>query len=246
VDMHAIRRREYQEIVNLIPIEGFEVALSAVTLRSVFGAESVAEQFFASWATDMTRSEVLRACLTGIPPIRSFLNVGTGFADLLRKPLDEYRKAGEGSGVFSRVVTRGVVRGMQSFFKHLSVESLELADRMFSGVASVLLRIDGSLHPEPPTARREDEPYRDWTLVHRGAQEFADPNGARAGLQCAFDTLERHVHSAVQRGGRQGVPAALLQPAVGISEAASYTLRGIRSQLDTQTPQSKYKPPGEM
>jgi len=54
------------------------------------------------------------------------------------------------------------------------------------------------------------------------------------------------VHSAVQRGGRQGVPAALLQPAVGISEAASYTLRGIRSQLDTQTPQSKYKPPGEM
>ena len=38
---------------------------------------------------------MLRACLQGIPPIRSFLNVGGGFAALLRKPLEESAPLGE-------------------------------------------------------------------------------------------------------------------------------------------------------
>ena len=47
----------------------------------------------------MSRTQILRS-LTGVTPIRSFANIGGGFAEMVLEPLKQYRTGGDSQQVF--------------------------------------------------------------------------------------------------------------------------------------------------
>ena len=89
------------------------------------------------------------------------------------------------------------------------------------------------------------------------------PEGVRAGVQSAYRSLSRNLHSAAQtilavpmemyeRSGSEGavrpviraVPIAVLKPMIGASEAVSKTLLGLHNTLDPDVRmdnEAKYK-----
>jgi hypothetical protein len=133
LDVDALRRGELWELVNLLPLlEGLEVAFRSATISDVVGLAQACNQLVSSWSADLNRTQILRS-LTGVTPIRSFANIGGGFANMVLEPLKQYR-----AGKDSQQVSNAMLRGLVSFLKHVTVESIDLTERIFVGTQSAL------------------------------------------------------------------------------------------------------------
>merc|ERR1719506_457272 len=92
------------------------------------------------------------------------------FADIVLEPLKQCR-AGKGP----ERVSSALLHGLVSFMKHVTVESIDLTERIFMGTQTALEYVNGYLHE--PRALHEvplrSTPLRDfsspdWTPVERG------------------------------------------------------------------------------
>mmetsp|Transcript_80364 Transcript_80364/g.146950 ORF Transcript_80364/g.146950 Transcript_80364/m.146950 type:complete len:398 (-) Transcript_80364:62-1255(-) len=214
LDVGALRRGELWELVNILPLlEGLEVAFRSVTVSGVVGLNQVLAHLVNAWSTDLNRTQILRS-LTGVTPIRSFANIGSGFADMVLEPLKQYR-----AGKDSHQVSSALLRGLVSFLKHVTVESMDLTERILVGTQSALEYVNSCLR-EPADGqvagvagagqvviRRELLEGSDgslaalsqhWTPVERGATDFLQPGSAAEGLQQACTNLSRGMRHAGQ------------------------------------------------
>jgi autophagy-related protein 2 len=211
LDVDALRRGELWELVNLLPLlEGLQIPLRGVQVRGARGFEQVMLRVVKSWSADLNRTQILRS-LIGVTPIRSFANIGTGLAEVVMEPLRQYRIGGD-----SEHVSRTLLRGLVSFLKHVTVESIDLTERIFVGTQSALEYVNkcvsepaqaarGGAGPSPAGAALSIEGGTDdgviaeaWTSVERGAAEFLQPGSAREGLEQASASLVRGVRDAGQ------------------------------------------------
>jgi len=262
LDVDALRRGELWELVNLLPLlEGLQIAFRSVSVSCVSGLNQLMAQVISAWSADLNRTQILRS-LTGVTPIRSFANIGGGFAEMVLEPLKTYRTGGG-----TQRVSRTILRGLVSFLKHVTVESIDLTERIFVGTQSALEYMNTCLHehtqgPAAAAAGRPREPAESgdsplaqaeaWTAVERGASDFLQPGGAAEGLEQACASLTRgmrHASEAVvvrpllelHRGAPRnqvlrsvvtGIPMCVLQPAIGATAAATTALRGVRNSVD--------------
>ncbi|CAK0882258.1 unnamed protein product [Prorocentrum cordatum] len=190
-------------------------------------------QVVQSWSSDLNRTQILRS-LIGVTPIRSFANIGGGLAEVVLESLKQYHTGG-GNQHISRTVLRGTV----SFLKHVTVESIDLTERIFVGTQSVLEYVDtclsegqeaaaaaapaaGSALAGAPAALAragsaesglDGAIAQAWTPVERGAADFLQPGGAREGLQQASSSLMRGVRDAGQ--------AVVMRPLLEFQRGAS-------------------------
>eukprot|EP00435_Cladocopium_sp_Y103_P001293 s456_g1.t1 len=133
IDTEALKRGELWQLVNALPIlEGLEVRFTKVVVYQRRGLEKVLNEVAQCWGADLDRTQVLR-CLSGITPIRSIANISGGFAEMVLDPLKQYL-AGEDAEHVSRTMLRGVV----SFLRHVTVESIDLTERVFVGAQAAL------------------------------------------------------------------------------------------------------------
>jgi autophagy-related protein 2 len=135
--------------------------------------------------------------ISGVAPIRSFVNVGSGVADLVLLPIAQYKKDGR--------IVRGVQKGTKAFMQSTAMEAIKLGARLATGTQVILEQTEsvlGGQFKDSITAEtlqmsyeNEDAEGSDDDLISRYA---AQPSGVTEGVQSAYRSLQKNMHSAAQ------------------------------------------------
>ena len=142
--------------------------------------------------------------ISGVAPIRSLVNVGSGVADLVLLPIEQYKKDGR--------IVRGVQKGTTAFVKSTAIEAIKLGARLATGTQVILEQAEGVLggrfehtvtaetvqgHPEDEPTRQIDDTSDEESadVISKYAQQ---PLDIKEGMQSAYKSLQRNFNSAAQ------------------------------------------------
>jgi len=217
------------------------------------------------WTPDVKATQ-LAEVISGVAPIRSVVNVGSGVADLILLPIAQYKKDGR--------IVRGLQKGATAFVKSTAIEAVKMGAKLATGTQVILEQAEGILGGQfevPITAETLQMPVgEDFSSESDGDGDSADiiskyaqqPADLKEGIQSAVKSLQRNLSSAAQtilavpmevyerssegpvRSVVRAVPIAVLKPMIGASEAVSKTLLGLHNTLDPNVRhdnEAKYK-----
>mmetsp|Transcript_177739 Transcript_177739/g.569845 ORF Transcript_177739/g.569845 Transcript_177739/m.569845 type:complete len:2489 (-) Transcript_177739:259-7725(-) len=227
LDVEALRRGDLWELINLLPLlEGLQIAFRPVSVNGVAGLSQVMAQVVTKWSSDMNRTQILRS-LTGVTPIRSFANIGGGFVEMVMEPLKMYR-----TGSDSQRVSRTMLRGLVSFLRNVTVESIDLTERILVGAQSSLEYMTACIEEDQAASSSGSRA----AAASAGASSArfrrpgsGEPSAAGRGGDLAASSApaaEADPWTAVERGA-----ADFLQPsdaAEGLQQACTSLTRGVR------------------
>lgn len=142
--------------------------------------------------------------ISGVAPIRSVVNVGSGVADLVLLPIAQYKKDGR--------IVRGVQKGATAFVKSTAIEAIKMGARLATGTQVILEQAEGvlggqfdhtitaetlqvSAGDENTGGFYTDDEEASTDLISRYAQQ---PGDLKEGIQSAYESLQRHFGSAAQ------------------------------------------------
>lgn len=221
VDFAALREGKTMELMNFFHFDGAEMTLRHITLSGVCPNPSLPDCLLAAsanvmqitgwdrlsttlqdiWTPDVKANQIADI-ISGVSPIRSLVNVGSGVADLILLPIEQYRKDGR--------VARGVQKGTNSFVKSTAMEMMKLGARLATGTQVVLEKAEGALGgrvPESaglPTLFTRPEDLSDTEEPGEGAtaevvSRYANqPASTSEGLQEGYKAMSRNLNSAAQ------------------------------------------------
>lgn len=154
------------------------------------------------WTPDVKANQ-LADVISGVSPIRSMVNVGSGVADLILLPIEQYKKDGR--------IARGVQRGTNSFVRSTAMEMMKLGAKLATGTQVILERAEGVLgggskfrddvigevgaDSGRQTVESDDDEGDMVEVVSRYANQ---PTDAREGVQAAYKSLSSNINSAAQ------------------------------------------------
>jgi autophagy-related protein 2 len=187
--------------------------------------------------------------------VRSLVNAGSGFRDLIEIPIREYRKDGR--------IIRSLKKGATAFAKSTGVEVVKLGAKLAIGTQNVLQGAEGLLAPHSPgegsssaagvvvlgddweVDEYEEESHRKISLyAHQPLGVVQGIRGAYAGLardlSIAKDAIIAVPAEVMQSHNAQGAakavlkqaPTIILRPAIGATRAIGQTLLGVTNSLD--------------
>lgn len=245
VDYAGIRSGRTNEFMNIFILEQADMILRHVIIYGVSGFDKLGKTLNDIWMPDVKGNQ-LRGVLAGLAPIRSLVNVGGGFRNLVAVPIQEYRKDGR--------VIRSLQKGAVAFAKTTTSELVRLGAKLAIGTQNVLQGAEGLLiQPvrrsdvsagwEDAESEEEDKP---------AISAYADqPVGVIQGLRGGYAGLERdllttkdaiiampgEIMESGTAGGAaramlRGAPTIILRPAMGVSNAVGQTLLGATNSLD--------------
>lgn len=113
VNYGNIKEGQFAELVNLFRLDEADIQLSHVKLTGVNGFTRLADRLMQEWLPHIKNTQVPHM-ISGVAPIRPFVNLGTGVADLVLLPIQQYRKDGR--------IMRGLQKGTQSFARATAME----------------------------------------------------------------------------------------------------------------------------
>ncbi|CAO3577634.1 unnamed protein product [Absidia cylindrospora] len=148
INYDNIKEGQYAELVNLFQLEGAKLNLSAVKLNGINGVHKLLDRLSQEWLPHIKNTQLLHI-FSGVSPIRSMVNLGSGVADLILLPIQQYRKDGR--------VIKGLQRGTQSFARSTAMEVVKLSARLASGTQVILEHADGFLSSGATTAARQHQ-----------------------------------------------------------------------------------------
>lgn len=153
------------------------------------------------WTPDVKATQLVEV-ISGVAPIRSVVNVGSGVADLILLPIAQYKKDGR--------IVRGIQKGATAFVKSTAIEAIKMGAKLATGTQVILEQAEGILGGQfevPVTAEPVQVPYGDDVgpddeedagtadLISKYAQQPVD---LREGVQSAYKSLQRNLNSAAQ------------------------------------------------
>lgn len=219
VNYGNIKEGQFAELVNLFRLDEADIQLSHVKLTGVNGFTRLADRLMQEWLPHIKNTQVPHM-ISGVAPIRPFVNLGTGVADLVLLPIQQYRKDGR--------IMRGLQKGTQSFARATAMEAIKLSARFASGAQVILEQADdffSSSSTSTTTSRREqvvtdaielyedEEGYIYATTVpsktaplsmqqqqqHPTLSKFAhQPSDLAQGFQYAYQSLSRNLGAAAE------------------------------------------------
>ncbi len=139
--------------------------------------------------------------ISGVAPIRSVVNVGSGVADLVLLPIAQYKKDGR--------VVRGLQKGANSFVQSTAMEAIRLGARLATGTQVILEQAEtvlGGHFRDQVTAEALQMPPG-FEIDEEGMGEdsgdliskYADqPTNVKEGVKSAYKSLKRNLNSAAQ------------------------------------------------
>jgi len=265
VDYRALKEGRTIELMNFFHFDGAEMTLRHITLAGVTGWGRFFEMLNDLWTPDVKATQLVEV-ISGVAPIRSMVNVGSGVADLILLPINQYKKDGR--------IVRGMQKGATAFIKSTAIEAIKMGAKLATGTQVILEQTEGVLggrFEAPITAEPVQVPFGDEPFSDEEREENVDliskyarqPANLREGVQSAYKSLQKNFSSAAQtilavpmevyeRSGNEGpvrsviraVPIAVLKPMIGTSEAVSKTLLGLHNTLDPNARhenEAKYK-----
>ncbi|OBZ75363.1 Autophagy-related protein 2 [Grifola frondosa] len=255
VDYRALRDGKTIELMNFFHFDGAEMTLRHITLTGITGWPRFFDLLNDLWTPDVKATQLVDV-ISGVSPIRSVVNVGSGVADLVLLPIAQYKKDGR--------VVRGLQKGTTAFVKSTAMEAIKLGARLATGTQVILeqaeIVLGGQFKDQIMAEALQSSPFTDELGEQLGDDDdprdliskYADqPTNVKEGVQSAYKSLRRNLNSAAQtilavpmevyeRSGNEGpvravvraVPIAVLKPMIGASEAVSKTLLGLQNSLD--------------
>jgi autophagy-related protein 2 len=155
------------------------------------------------WTPDVKATQLVDV-ISGVSPIRSVVNVGSGVADLVLLPIAQYKKDGR--------IVRGVQKGTTAFVKSTAMEAIKLGARLATGTQVILEQAESVLggqftHPITAETVQSSPASGHLSLAELGEEEepsdliskyAGQPADVREGVQSAYRSLQRNLHSAAQ------------------------------------------------
>ncbi len=156
------------------------------------------------WTPDVKATQ-LADVISGVSPIRSVVNVGSGVADLVLLPIAQYRKDGR--------VVRGLQKGTKAFVRSTAMEAVKLGAQLATGTQVILEQAEnvlGSKFNETVLAETVSHPSEN--VIDTGADDWASndestdpiskyaeqPVDIRDGIESAYTSIRRNLSSAAQ------------------------------------------------
>ncbi|KAK4121299.1 hypothetical protein N657DRAFT_682948 [Parathielavia appendiculata] len=270
VDYTGLRSGKTTEFMNFMILEDARMVLRRVILYGVSGFDRLGEQLNDIWTADVKRNQ-LPGVLAGLAPVRSLVNAGSGFRDLIEIPIREYRKDGR--------IVRSLKKGATAFAKTTGTEVVKLGAKLAIGTQSALQGAEGLLTPSSQAGEggSSGSPAAlaavlgdDWDEaeyeeeISRKISLYADqPLGIVQGVRGAYASLARDLsvardaiiavpaevmESQSAQGAAKAVlrkaPTIILRPAIGATKAIGQTLLGATNSLDPmhrRRVEAKYK-----
>ncbi|CAG8485963.1 5701_t:CDS:10 [Paraglomus brasilianum] len=254
VDYTNLKGGNLVELMNFFHLEAAEMTLRDVKLTGVKGWQRLIEDLGAAWLPHITNTQVPNV-LSGVAPIRSLVNIGSGVVDLILLPVEQYKKDGR--------IIRGLQKGTQSFAKATTMEAIKLGTKLAVGTQVMLEHADeilsfssddnsgrGGRGASMSMAANEDDSDDD-NKEGKPSKYAHPPADINEGIEAAYKSLRQNIGTAAhtifavpmevyEKTGAQGsakavikaVPVAVLKPMIGASEAVSKTLLGLRNTID--------------
>jgi autophagy-related protein 2 len=154
------------------------------------------------WTPDVKATQ-LADVISGVAPIRSVVNVGSGVADLVLLPIAQYRKDGR--------IIRGVQKGTRAFVNSTAMEAVKLGARLATGTQVILEQTEnifGNQFNETLTAEtfvvRDDLDLdmsgdsTDEQIAEQVSRYAEQPLDVKEGIQTAYASMRRNLNSAAQ------------------------------------------------
>ena len=150
------------------------------------------------WTPDVKATQ-LAEVISGVAPIRSIVNVGSGVADLILLPIAQYKKDGR--------IVRGLQKGATAFVKSTAIEAVKMGAKLATGTQVILEQVEGILGGQfevPITTETLQMPIEDLEndgdgisadIISKYAQQ---PMDLKEGIQSAVKSLQRNLSSAAQ------------------------------------------------
>lgn len=141
VDYRALREGRTIELMNFFHFDGAEMVLRHIELNGITGWATLGDTLNDLWTPDVKANQLVDV-ISGIAPVRSVVNVGSGLADLIVLPISQYKKDGR--------IMRGVHRGFKSFKQTTAMEAVKLGAKLATGTQLVLEEAEGLLSGAKP------------------------------------------------------------------------------------------------
>ncbi|KAK3500249.1 uncharacterized protein B0T23DRAFT_392759 [Neurospora hispaniola] len=261
VDYAGLRSGHTTEFMNFVILEDSRLVLRHVILYGVSGFDKLGKKLNDIWTADV-KSTQLPGVLAGVAPVRSLVNAGSGFKDLIEIPIREYKKDGR--------IFRSIGKGATAFAKTTGTEVVKLGAKLAIGTQYALQGAEGMLAKNPPNYNHAGPSssaagvpagvdYEVWDEEDFGDHHtpkaislYADqPLGIMQGMRGAYASLSRDIaiardaiiavptevmESSSAQGAAKAVlmqaPTILFRPAIGVSKAIGQTLLGATNALD--------------
>lgn len=115
--------------------------------------------------------------------VRSLVSMGSGMADLVIIPLQQYQHDGR--------ITKGLQKGAQSAVQKITLETLELGDGLFTTISEFLTSLESLLHSKATRKKRRDNKRQKRTY-------YLQRNVSRnEGLRAAGESFSKGIVDAV-------------------------------------------------
>ncbi|KAI0885504.1 uncharacterized protein GGS22DRAFT_161084 [Annulohypoxylon maeteangense] len=256
VDYAGLRSGHTTEFMNFLVLDQARMVLRHTIIYGVSGFDRLGQTLNDIWMPDVKKTQ-LPGVLAGLAPVRSLVNVGSGFKDLVEIPIREYKKDGR--------IIRSISKGAVAFAKTTGTEIVKLGAKLAVGTQYALQGAEGVLvkQPEPRDISGWDDEEVD-TEEQKQISLYADqPTGVMQGLRGAYSSLARDLNMArdaiiavpgevMESQSAQGAakavlkraPTIIFRPLIGSSKAIGQTLMGATNALDPQNQrriEQKYK-----
>ncbi|KAI8389478.1 hypothetical protein BD560DRAFT_486118 [Blakeslea trispora] len=211
-----VKDGQYLELVKLFHLDGAEVSLTHVKLTGIRGLQGLFDRLGQEWLPHLKQTSQVFNVASGIPPVRSLVNLGTGVADLVLLPIQQYKKDGR--------LMKGIQRGTSSFARAAAIEAIKLSSKMATGTQVILEHADGFFSTLPSSSSSSSAPvpsdHQQYHFIYTESVDLQDdelqiiskdeldasipppPKNYRTksteGLQMAYHQISRNLGSAAQ------------------------------------------------
>ncbi|RMX69069.1 hypothetical protein DD238_001919 [Peronospora effusa] len=213
VDYAALRAGDYLEVINLFVLEDMELVLRRVQMSGLDGWAALSESVLLSWVQDISRHQIHK-CVASVsmPPLRPFVNIGAGAANLILLPMEHYGR--------DRRLVRGIKKGASSFLKSVTIETLNTASKMAQGTQALLEHADDVVSSSSALRRKRLKYRQAGSRIARNSRRMGgggirnaqdtgggiggrqyltqQPATAAEGFGQAYDSLAREFHVAAK------------------------------------------------
>lgn len=254
VDYGGLRSGHTTEFMNFIVLEESRMVLRHAIIYGTTGFDRLGQTLNDIWMPDV-RNNQLPGVIAGLAPVRSLVNIGSGFKDLIEIPIREYQKDGR--------VIRSISKGAIAFARGTGTEIVKFGAKLAVGTQYALQGAE-ELLAQPQTS---DALWEDGDLDEEDKKQislYADqPAGFVQGIRGGYRSMVRDMNMAKDAiiavpaevmqsqsaaGAAQAVlkraPTIIFRPAMGMTKVIGKTLMGATNSMDPQNRrrvEDKYK-----
>lgn len=243
VDYAGLRSGRTTEFMNFIVLDEAEMVMRHCIIYGISGFDKMGKCLNDIWMPDIKRNQ-LPGILAGLAPVRSIANVGGGMVDLIRVPIEEYKKDGR--------VVRSVRTGLGAFGRTTGIELVRLGAKLGYGTQAVLEKVEQFVTDDKKRSISDDD-ESDAGEKNQVSLYANQPLGVMQGLRGGYAGLSRDIALArdaiiaipgavMDSGNAIGAAAAVgssfptivLRPAIGLAKGLGRAATGIANQMDPE------------